>query len=367
MRFLNHGSFGATPNSVLQAQQQWRDQMEAQPVRFMTEELAPALRVSAARLGGFIGARECDLVFVDNATTAVNAVFASYPWRSGDGLLLLEHAYPAVILAANALAKAHGVVVQFAPVRLPVEEGALLEDLRAAIQPNTKMALLDHVSSPLAVVYPLEAMAQLCHERGVAVCVDGAHGPGMLQLDLEETGADWYTGNCHKWLFAPKGSAFLWTSPQAPCQVRPLVVSLNTGKGIAAEFAWTGTRDCSAWLSVSAGIEFMEVLGTQQARNYCTALARQGAALLRDAWGTDLLAPEAMHASMWSVPLPARHEPTLAHAAALHDWLWRAYHIEVPVLVLQDRLCVRISAQVYNDEQDYAALAAALSQAISHQ
>lgn len=363
MHFLNHGSFGATPSAVLEDQANWRSRMEAQPVRFFTSELPEALRHAAHLLGGFIGTRGEQLVFVDNATTAVNTVLASFPWQSGEEVLMLAHAYPAVANAARSTAERHGLTLRSVPVALPVDPDQLVEAFDAAINPRIRLAIIDHVSSPLAVVYPVERLVRLCRERGVAVLVDGAHAPGMLPLDVERINPDWYTGNCHKWLYAPKGSAFLWASSDAPMTVRPLAISLKSGEGFPMEFDWTGTRDPTAWLSVPAGIEFMEMLGPEVVRAYMHNLVVEGAEALADAWGTQLLASPESFAAMATISLPESCGSAQADAKRLHDWLWQAHRIEVPVLCLDERLHVRISAQVYNEIGDYLALGRSVAQA----
>lgn len=356
MRFLNHGSYGATPKSVLAAQQAWRDRMEAQPVRFFSAEMPHALRAAARVLAEFLGTSGDKLVFVDNATTAVNTVLHGFPWQPGDELVLLRHAYPAVANAVRFVAERYGVTVRTVAVPLPLrDEGQLVESLAAALTPRTRLAVIDHVSSPLALVYPVEALVRLCKERGVRVLVDGAHGPGMLPLDLEKIGADWYTGNCHKWLYSPKGTAFLWAAPEA--QLHPLVISLKLGEGFTEEFDWTGTRDPTPWLAMPVAVGFFRGLGLEAARRYMHELAMGAAGKLTRAWGTALPAPETMLAAMASIPLPDKAERTLADAKRLHDLLWENHRIEVPVQCIDNRLWVRISGQVYNELEDYEPLA----------
>ncbi len=358
MRFLNHGSYGATPKSVLMEQQAWRDRMEAQPVRFFSAEMPHALRSAARVLAEFLGTSGDKLAFVDNATTAVNTVLHSFAWQPGDELVLLRHAYPAVANAVCFMAERYGVTVRIIPVPLPLsDESPLIESLASALTPRTRLAVIDHVSSPLALVYPVEELVRLCRERGVRVLVDGAHAPGMLPLDVERIGADWYTGNCHKWLYSPKGSAFLWAATEAREMLHPLAISLHLGEGFTAEFDWTGTKDPTPWLAVPAAIEFLRGLGPTAARDYMHKLAVGAVEGLARAWGTALPAPKNMLAAMASIPLPDTQERTMADARRLHDRLWEHHRIEVPVQCIDNRLWVRISGQVYNQPEDYAPLA----------
>ena len=276
---VNHGAYGATPRAVLAAQAAIQASMEAQPNRFMRAELPGALRGAAAGLAGFLGARGEDLVFVTNATEACNAVLRSALLTPGDEVLVLTHGYGAVRntvrhVAARAGARMTEAVI---PYPRPADE-AVLAALNAALTPRTRLAVLDHVTSPSALVLPLAAMIARCHAAGVKVLVDGAHAPGMLPLDLPALGAEWYVGNCHKWLCAPKGAGFLWARPDAQAGLHPAVISHGLDTGFTAEFDWTGTRDFSAYLAVPAALEFWTRLGGTAQMARCRALVAEAAA-----------------------------------------------------------------------------------------
>jgi isopenicillin-N epimerase len=359
--YLNHGSFGATPRVVLAAQDRWRARMERQPARFMTETLPRALRRAADELADFLGTGGERLAFVDNATTAVNTVLRSYPWKRGDELILSDHAYPAVANAARHAARLAGVAVREVELPFPVrDEHDLVRPFCAAAGPRTRMAIVDHVSSKSALVLPLAAICAALRKRGVSVLVDGAHAPGMLALQLDALDADWYAGNCHKWLFAPKGCGFLWAAPQRQAELVPLVISNLHGAGFPGEFDWTGTRDPSACLALGAALGFYRELGgaALRARNHRLALA--AARMLARAWKIELPAPATLLGSMASLPLPLRGQSSEQAALALNRALWKRHRIEVPVFVLGGRLHVRISAQAYNQPSDYERLAAAV-------
>ncbi|MGE0744708.1 MAG: aminotransferase class V-fold PLP-dependent enzyme [Rhodospirillales bacterium] len=359
---LNHGSFGATPRAVLDAQAAWRSQMERNPTRFMSVEVVPALRDAAAAVARLLGGRGQDWVFVDNATTAVNAVAASFPLAAGDEVLTTSLAYPAVVNALRHHAGRAGARVVIADVPVPIAgDDAVAAAVAAALGPRTRLAVLDHVTSESAAVLPVARLAALCREAGAAVLVDGAHAPGMVALDVPAIGADWYTGNAHKWLFAAKGCGLLWCAPDRQAALHPTVISHGLGNGLAAEFDWTGTRDATAWLSVVDAVAYYDRLGGDAVRAWNAGLAAEAAALVAGRLGTDAACPLAMRAAMATVRLPTALTATGANAWALRGWLRDAHAIEAPVVAMADALWVRLSAQVYNATDDYVRLADALA------
>jgi len=360
--FLNHGSFGAVPGAVIDAQDEWRRLVERQPVDFMTRRRQPALDAARARLAGFIGGGDGRLAFVDNASAGINAVLRSIEWRPGDGILFLGHAYGAVRQALNFIADRHGAVLTEVPLELPVAgPDTVLDAVSTALRPGLRLAVLDHITSPSALLLPIRDMITLCHDAGLRVLVDGAHAPGMVDLDVAALGADWYAGNCHKWLFAPKGCGFLWARADRVEGMHPTVISHGYGQGFEAEFDWTGTRDFSAWLAVTAAIDFIENQGVAAIRDYTHGLARDQAARLADVWGTAVAGPPEMIAAMAAIRLPGERPGTWEAANAINDELWARHRIEVPIRALDGGLWVRISAQIYNSPDQYAALDEAVS------
>jgi isopenicillin-N epimerase len=360
---VNHGSYGATPRSVLAAQDAWRARMEAQPSRFMTRDLPGALRQAAAALAGFLGAEPDGLAFVTNATEGCNAVLRSLALRPGDEVLLLSHAYGAVRKTVGFMAAASGARVIEAPLPFPRPTAeAVLAALAAALGPRTRIAVLDHITSASALVLPIAAMVALCRARDVPVLVDGAHAPGQVPLDLRAIGADWYAGNAHKWLFAPKGCAFLYTAPAQRAETHPVVISHGLGQGYLAEFDWTGTRDPSAFLSIEAALAAHARLGgaALMARN--RDLAAAAGARLAARLGTEVAALPAMQGAMATVRLPAAGDA--AQALALRRRL-TALGTDAPVVALDGALWVRLSAQAYNQPDDYDRLADLLEQALA--
>jgi isopenicillin-N epimerase len=354
---VNHGSFGATPLVVLAAQDSWRRRMEAQPTEFMGRILPGALRESAAALGALIGAAGDDIAFVDNATTGCNAVLAALTLRPGDEVLVLSHVYGAVRNAVRHATDRAGALLVEAKLPFPgTTEAGILAALAAGLSPRTRLAVLDHITSPSALVLPVSRMAALCRAAGAGVLVDGAHGPGQVALDMGATGADWYVGNCHKWLMAPKGCAFLWAAPERQDGLHPLTISHFYGQGFVAEFDWTGTRDPTAFLSVPDAIAFHDRLGgaALMARN--AALAAEATALLARRLGTEAGPSGALAGSMGVVRLPLTGEASPARALALRERLLEA-RCDAPVHALDGALWLRLSAQAYNEIADYERLA----------
>jgi isopenicillin-N epimerase len=369
---LNHGTVGAPPRRVLEAQQAIRDQIETQPPAFLLRELSeiavgmprstpPRMRTAAREVASFLGGRGEDFVFVDNATTGMNAVLRSFPWRPGDEGLITDHAYGAIANAASFHAGERGA--SFRTVELPPSSRgreAMADAIVASIGPRTRLAVVDHITSESAIVLPIRDIVARCHERGVAVAVDGAHAPGALDLDLTAIGADWYVGNLHKWAYAPRSSGFLWALPARQEGLHPTVISWGLGRGFTAEFDWVGTRDPSAYLAAPVAIEFLRELGPGRVRAYNHALAWEAARLLSERWENPLELQEEMVGTMATVPLPGRLGSTKEDAARLRDDLLERDRIEIQLHAWRGRLWVRSSTQIYNDRGDVERLAEAI-------
>jgi isopenicillin-N epimerase len=360
--FLNHGSFGAAPRAVLAEQARWRERMERQPTAFMSFELPAALRAAAEKLAAFVGAAAGDLVFVENATAGCNAVLNSLPLGASDEILLTDHGYPAVRKAAMHVAARTGARLIEATIPFPLHtRSEILAALAARLTSRTRLVIIDHVTSPTAAIMPVGELVALARAAGARVLVDGAHAPGMLSLDVSAVGADWYVGNCHKWLMAPKGSAFLWASRSAQAGLHPPVISHGYGEGFRAEFDWVGTRDPTAWLAVPAAIDHHAVLGGAGLRERNAGLARMAATLLADAWRTERGTPDALTGAMAAVRLPVREDATQEAALRYRKRLFESKRIEVAVMAFAGALWARVSAQAYNEPADYRRLAEAVA------
>ena len=377
--FLNHGSYGACPTEILRHQSALRAEMEAEPVRFLGRELEGRLDAARAALAAFVGADPDDLAFVANATGGVNAVLRSLRLEAGDELLTTDHAYAACRNTLDYVAERTGARVVVATVPFPVSTPqAVVDVVLAGVTPRTRLALVDHVTSPTGLVLPLERIVAALSARGVDTLVDGAHAPGMIPLDLDRLGAAYYSANCHKWLCTPKGSAFLWVRRDRQAGIHPLTIS-HGAKGERAgrtrfrlEFDWTGTQDPTAWLTVPRALEYLPGLveggwPALMARN--RALALEARRRLCAAVGTPPACPDEMIGSLASVLLPDNpRTPTGWRVPEpLQARLFDAHGIEVPVMRWPGppRRLVRVSCQLYNRVEQYAALADALRKELS--
>jgi isopenicillin-N epimerase len=370
--YLNHGTVGAVPRQVLAAQQAIRDEVERRPSQFLLRDLSglvglprqtpTRLRQAAGEVAAFVGARGDDLVFVDNATAGVNAVLHSFTLEPGDEILLTDHNYGATAKVAAFVARARGARVRTVRVPYPrFEPDRLVDEVIRAIGRRTRVAVLDHVTSESALVFPLPELAACCRDRGVAVLADAAHAPGMLALDVPSLGVDWYVANLHKWAHAPRSCGILWAHPAQQATLHPPVISWGLDQGFRAEFDWVGTRDPSPWLAAPAGIAFLDALGADAARRYNHDLAWRAAQALTARWGTALEFEEASVGSMVTVPVPDALGAAAADAARLRDALLTEEGIEIQVHAGHGRLWTRVSAQVYNDWSDIERLGDAVA------
>jgi len=369
--FLNHGSFGACPKVVLDKQTQWRSQLESQPLRFFMREFEELLDRARDSLAAFVGAVPEELVFVPNATTGVNAVLRSLTFSPDDELLTTNHEYNACRNALDFVAHRSGARVVVAHIPLPIESPQqIIEAVMARVSTRTRLVLLDHVTSQTGLIFPIAELVSKLREYGIDTLIDGAHAPGMLPLNLQEIGSAYYTGNCHKWLCAPKGAAFLYVRRDKQSEIRPLTISHGANSPrtersrFQLEFDWMGTTDPSAYFCVPAAIEFMGSLlpgGWQELmeRNHRSALAARQ--LLCNALGVQPLASEEMIGAMAVIPMP----PVLDNRSvlSLHDELLDKFGIEVQIVPWSEkpRLLLRISAQIYNTQEQYEYLGSAIA------
>jgi len=354
---INHGSFGAAPRVVLAEQQDWRRRMEARPSWFMHHILPRALSEAAEQLGGFVGAEAKDIVFVENVTAGCNAVLRSVRLRPHDEVLVLAHGYQAVRNAVRYVTDRAGARIIEATVPFPrPQPAAIAASIGAALTPRTRLAVIDHITSPSALVLPVEDIVAVCRSAGVPVLIDGAHGPGQLPLDLRAIGADWYAGNCHKWLCAPKGCGFLWAAPSRQADLHPVTISHGFGKGFHAEFDWTGTTDRTAFLSIGAAIDFHHRLGgpSLMARN--AALAAEASALLCERLDVEPGCEEPMTNAMRVIRVPLAGAATPKLANELRDRLL-SERADAPIHAIGGSIWMRISAHAYNEIDDYERLA----------
>lgn len=358
--FLNHGSFGAAPRSVQEAQARWRAELEREPVLFIARRLPAEVDAVRARVAAFVKAAPEGLVFVPNATTGVATVLHNLPWQAGDEVVMPDHGYNAVRQAVHYLGDRYGVKLVEAKVPFPLSSpDEVTAAFAAALTERTKLVIVDHITSPTALIFPVADIIALAKRRGIPVLVDGAHAPGMLPLDLDALGADFYTGNLHKWVCAPKGIAFLHVGAAWRERLQPVVISHGYGGDLHARFDFTGTDDPTALLSVPAALDHLEQLGLETVRAVNHALVRTGRVVIASALGVDLPHPDdpRLYGSMATIPVPFTDLPP-----ALTARLYEEHRIEVPFINFGDRRWVRISGQVYNRAEEYERLAAVLKQ-----
>ena len=366
--FLNHGSFGACPREVLQAQQRWQWEMERNPVDFLGRRSAGLLAQARDALGAEIGAAGADLVFVPNSTTGVNVVARSLPLQPGDEVLSTNLEYGACDATWLQVCARQGAHYRRVEVALPLRPEQLVTTLVAAMGPHTRLVYLSHITSTTALTLPVAEVCAAARARGIPVLVDGAHAPGQIPLDLATLGADFYVGNCHKWQCAPKGSAFL----QARAEHQPLLDATVTSWGYAADsgghagfdaylgrslferrMQWQGTRDISAWLTVPEALAFQARHDWRQVRQRSHALAAMAQQALCQRFGLAPLSGDEAWAQMVAIPVPPQ-DPE-----ALRQRLWAESRIEVPITQHGGQTFVRVSAQAYTTEADIERLLAA--------
>ena len=370
--FLNHGSYGACPREVFAAYQQWQEELERNPVAFLGRRSAALLGAARERLAAHLGARGDDLVFVANATTGVNTVARSLALQPGDEVVATDHEYGACDATWRFVCERAGAAYRRVELPLPFAPDEFVARLVAAVTPRTRLIFASHISSTTALIFPVAALCAAARERGIMTLIDGAHAPGQLALNLQAVGADFYTGNAHKWLCAPKGAAFLQARPERQADIDATVVSWgylaeaeggHTGFDAYAghstferRLQWQGTRDIAAFLAVPAAIDFQvrHDWPAQQARCHAMAIGLRQRVLARN--GLAAPADDSAHGQM--VTIPVRCDD----AEGLRRSLFEDHRIEVPVTRHGAHSFVRVSVQAYNSAADLDALDRALTE-----
>jgi isopenicillin-N epimerase len=385
LTFLNHGSFGACPIAVLAAQRRWIDELEADPIQVLDRDMGARLAAARDTVAAFLGADPEGLAFVPNATAGVSTVLRSLDLRAGDELLTTDHEYNATLNALDVVAARSGARVVRVRIPLPIDDpDEVVARVVGAATGRTRLALVSHVTSPTAIVLPIDRIVRELEVRGVDTLVDAAHAPGMVPVRVDGLGAAYWTGNGHKWCCAPKGAAVLHVRADRRGDVEPLVISHGWNdrrtdrSDLRKRFDWTGTADPTPFLGLAEAIRFMATLHPDgwpglMAENRAAAVAARERLL--DGLGGRALAPAAMLGSMAAVELPAVGRSDAA-ARALQTALRADAGIEVPIVAFPvpaarpdpagppDRILVRVSLQRYNEPADVDALAAALERLV---
>jgi isopenicillin-N epimerase len=363
--FLNHGSFGATPKEVFEVYQGWQRKLEHQPVKFLGREIQGLLSEARKSLGAYLNADKDDLIFVPNATTGVNIVARSLNLKAGDEVLASDHEYGACNNTWTYLSQRQGFTYRHVAIPLPVRSNEeMLEQFWQAVTPQTKVIFLSHITSPTAVTFPVAEICKRARRAGILTVIDGAHAPGQVPLDMQAIDADFYTGNCHKWMCSPKGAGFLYVQRQHQAMIEPLVVSWgwsaksqdSLGSAFLDNYAWHGTQDFSAYLSVPAAIKFQHKYNWEKVREQCHEILRRGLEQLQTLTGLEpAYADDTLYHQLVIVPLPK-----IADLAAFKNKLYDDYLVEIPLTEYKDQQFARISVQGYNTKEDINRLITAL-------
>jgi isopenicillin-N epimerase len=358
--YLNHGGFGATPRSVLDKKKRILDVIEKNPVDFLVHQFRERWHQVAEIIARRFSLEPMNLAIVDNATDGVEAVLRALPLKTGDEILTTSMSYGAVTMAAQHIAEKQGAKIATAELRFPEPDpDQCIAAIAQAITSRTRLAVLDHITSTTALLMPVKEMIAACHERDVAVLIDGAHAPGQVPLDIPNLKADWYVGNLHKWYFVPRGCGFLWAAPGKEGGLMPNVLSWEISRPFPSNFAWTGTRDPSNWLAVPAAFDFMDHFGENAVREHNHSMIRDAVSVLAEIWGFRPTTPDKMIAAMALVPTPQSlpYPATDEGRTRLEAHLKEKYSIVVnPAFACDGHIWLRITAQIYNRIEDYQKL-----------
>ena len=363
--FLNHGSFGATPKPVFEEYQRWQRELENQPVEFLGRRVMDLTARSRAALGDYLGTHADNLVYTQNVTISLNIVARSLELKSGDEVLTTDHEYGALDRTWRFLSKERGFQYINQHIDLPLTtEEKFIDDLWKGVTKNTRVIFLSHITSSSALIFPVKEIIRRAREAGIITVIDGAHVAGQIPLHLDSLGADFYGGNLHKWLCAPKGAGFLYARPEMQPLLKPLVVSW----GNELEFASTstyindhefwGTRDVSAFLAIPKAIEFQKENNWDEVRESCHQLAAYAQKRIFELTGIAALHPQA---DVWFRQMAASPLPADTNVHQLKKELYDEYRIEVPVYEWNGNKIIRVSVQGYNTKQDVEELVHALS------
>ncbi|GHO47883.1 aminotransferase class V-fold PLP-dependent enzyme [Ktedonospora formicarum] len=361
--FLNHGSFGACPRPVFDTYQQWQRTLENDPVEFLGRQITGLIKEAREPLAAYLGTQADNIVFVNNTTVGVNIVARSLALKPGDEVLATDHEYGASDRTWRFQCTQRDIRYINQPIPLPLEsEEQMVEHLWQGVTPRTKVIFVSHITSPTALTFPVARICERARAEGILTVIDGAHAPGQVPLNLDELGADFYIGNCHKWLCAPKGSAFLYANPERQALLQPLIVSwgyesLNPGPSLFQDhFGWLGTDDPAAYLSVPSAIAFQREHNWDSVRAACHDLAIHARQEVNKLFGTKPISPD--DATWWS-QMVAIQVPD-GDATTLHRQLREEWNIEIPITPWNGRRFIRVSIQAYNKPADVERLLTAL-------
>lgn len=368
MVFLNHGSFGACPKYLLEKQNHYRLQMESQPLKFFIRDADELLYNSKKRLGDFLGANPENMAFADNATTAVNIVMKSFPFKECDRILITNQIYPACRNTVYKIAKEKKLFIDEVIIpRIIKSAEEITEEILKFVKPDTVFSLIDHISSLPGVIFPVKQIISQLEEKGIAVMIDGAHAPGMIPLSLDELNPQFYTGNCHKWMCTPKGSAFLYVRKDMQEMIEPIVTSRRYGEintnltEFQYNFSWQGTKDISSYLTIADSIDYFENIfpgGWENVMKTNHDLVFKAGKKICEEFDIEQSYPESMIGAIFGIPFfEESYMPIdkINQRSYLQEQLFHESRVEVMISfypVAPQRI-LRISSQIYNTYEQY--------------
>jgi isopenicillin-N epimerase len=370
--FLNHGSFGACPRPVFEVYQAWQRELERQPVEFLGRRATDLMANAREQLAIYLGASADELVYFSNPTTAINMIARSLDLKPGDEILATDHEYGAMDRTWRFICSQTGANYVQTPCPLPMTTPtAFVEGFWKGVNEHTRVIFISHITSPTALIFPVEEICRRARQAGILSVIDGAHAPGQIPLNLTTLGADIYTGACHKWLMAPKGAAFLYARREVQPRLMPLVVSwgfesIHPSQSQFIDYhEWQGTRDLAAFLSVPAAIEFQSTHNWETVRQDCHRLAVQTRRRINTLTGLEAVCPdeysqfEATHA--WFRQMFLARLPDEVDLEQMKRRLYTEHHIEAPLIDWNQQKFIRVSIQGYNDQGNVDALLGVLS------
>lgn len=370
--YLNHGSFGACPRPVFETYQTWQQQLERQPVEFLGRRAVDLFAQARCELASYLNVEAENIVFFPNPTTAINMVARSLDLNPGDEILATNHEYGAMDRTWRFIARRSGASYVQIPINLPVTEPQeVIERFWSGVNERTRLIFISHITSPTALIFPIQEICRRARQAGLLTIIDGAHAPGQIAVDLAALEADLYTGACHKWMMAPKGGAFLYAQPAVQHWLAPLVVSWGyesdhpSGSKFIDYHEWQGTRDLAAFLSVPAAIDFQRQYAWESVREACYNLAISAQRQLSSRLGLQPVCPPAGLPSTadhtWYRQMFAMRLPSETDLDILKTRLYEDFKIEVPTIAWNGEKLIRISIQGYNSQEDIDCLVDALS------
>lgn len=368
--YLNHGSFGPSPDVVRRKREYWSEQLERQPMRFFIQRMEDELDAVRRKLGEFIGTSAGNLSFVDNATFGMNVAADTIPLQAGDEVLLSDQEYGAVLRIWRRRCQDTGARLVTQPIRITEDTDDAVDEFFAAVTANTKVIVVSHVVSQTAAILPVREICRRARAAGITTCIDGPHAVAMLELNLRNIPCDFYVASCHKWLCAPFGSGFIFVS--SPWQPKIRIPNQSWGGSLSGrpsrwqdDFDWIGTRDPSPTLAIPDAIDFLRTIGLQKFRDETHELARNAATRLAELFEREPITPidSQLYGSMISLRLPAASDwaaPTNGDCDPLQLALRERHNIEIPVMGWGGNRLLRLSCHLYNSESDIDRLIEAL-------